>query len=161
MQGFKNLYQELNCIITEKELGDHATIKVEDVVNEVKKRVNVRTASRKWLEYRALMASAENVLWRRGYRSVIKGKGWFVNASNCNKPAYLKRLFNNAKLSEAQKSAVVNYIKKCIKVSGCEGQLSFDMNGYISEDLTEEQLIDLLEKEAYMAETVEEAETEA
>ena len=116
MQGIKNLYSELNCIITDRELRDQASIKIEDIVSEVRKRVNVHSASRKWLEYRVLMASAENVLWRRGYRSLVKSKGWFVHLENCSKPEFLKRLFNNAKLSEAQKEAVVNRIKKQIKI---------------------------------------------
>ena len=161
MQGIKNLYSELNCIITDRELRDQASIKVEDIVSEVRKRVNVHSASRKWLEYRVLMASAENVLWRRGYRSLVKSKGWFVHLENCSKPEFLKRLFNNAKLSEAQKEAVVNRIKKQIKTTGCDGQLSFDMNGYISEDLTDDQLIELIEREARLAESVEEEEDDA
>ena len=161
MQGIKNLYSELNCIITDRELRDQASIKIEDIVSEVRKRVNVHSASRKWLEYRVLMASAENVLWRRGYRSLVKSKGWFVHLENCSKPEFLKRLFNNAKLSEAQKEAVVNRIKKQIKTTGCDGQLSFDMNGYISEDLTDDQLIELIEREARLAESVEEGEDDA
>lgn len=161
MQGIKNLYSELNCIITDRELRDQASIKVEDIVSEARKRVNVHSASRKWLEYRVLMASAENVLWRRGYRSLVKSKGWFVHLENCSKPEFLKRLFNNAKLSEAQKEAVVNRIKKQIKTTGCDGQLSFDMNGYISEDLTDDQLIELIEREARLAESVEEGEDDA
>lgn len=161
MQGIKNLYSELNCIITDRELRDQASIKIEDIVSEVRKRVNVHSASRKWLEYRVLMASAENVLWRRGYRSLVKSKGWFVHLENCSKPEFLKRLFNNAKLSEAQKEAVVNRIKKQIKTTGCDGQLSFDMNGYISEDLTDDQLIELIEREARLAESVEEEEDDA
>ena len=161
MQGIKNLYSELNCIITDRELRDQASIKIEDIVSEVRKRVNVHSASRKWLEYRVLMASAENVLWRRGYRSLVKSKGWFVHLENCSKPEFLKRLFNNAKLSEAQKEAVVNRIKKQIKTTGCDGQLSFDMNGYISEDLTDDQLIELIEREARLAESVEEVEDNA
>lgn len=161
MQGIKNLYSELNCIITDRELRDQASIKIEDIVSEVRKRVNVHSASRKWLEYRVLMASAENVLWRRGYRSLVKSKGWFVHLENCSKPEFLKRLFNNAKLSEAQKEAVVNRIKKQIKTTGCDGQLSFDMNGYISEDLTDDQLIELIEREARLAESVVESEDDA
>ena len=97
----------------------------------------------------ALRAAAEVALYQKGYKSVVKGEGIFVNVENCEKPEYLKRLFNNAKLSESQKVNAVNIIKKRIKETNIEGQLTIDFsNGEIVENVSEEQLLDMLKDDA-------------
>ena len=148
MRGIEGLYAAISAIISEREEENRLALNVSDIVDEVKKEVDVYSASIDWYIWFALRSAVEVGLYQRGYRSVVKGKGLFVNLDNCEKPEYLARMFNNAKLSESQKETVVNLIKKQIKTAGCEGQLSFDINGTIIEDITEEKLLEMLEADA-------------
>ena len=148
MRSIEGLYTALGTVILSHEEENHLAIKVDDIIKEVKHEVDVHSASLDWYIRFALRAAAEVELYRRGYRSVVKGKGLFVNLDNCDKPEYLARLFNNAKLTEQQKTDAVNMIKKAIKAAGCEGQLSFNMDGTIFESVSEKQLLEMLEADA-------------
>lgn len=117
-------------------------------IKEVKDEVDVYSASLDWYIRFALRAAVEVVLYQKGYRAVVKGEGIFVNLDNCHKPAYLARMFNNAKLTEKQKQQAVAMIQKVIKANNMEGQLRFDTDGTIFEDITEQQLIEMLRADA-------------
>ena len=145
MQNIEGLYTALNALITQRESENRAAISVDDMIEAVKKEVDVYSASLDWYIRFALRAAADSALYQRGYRSVVHGEGLFVNYENCIKPQYLARLFNNAKLSEEQKRRATERIRTAIKNSGVDGQMTIDFEtGEIVEDITEEQLILML-----------------
>ena len=149
MQNIEGLYTALNALIKQKEEEGRLAVSADDLIEEVKEEVDVYSASLDWYIKFALRAAVQISLWQSGYRSVIKGNGMFVNLQNCTKPEYLSRLFNNAKLSERQKQQVVNMIKRRISELGMPGQMSMDFEtGMITEDITEEQLMEMLIEDA-------------
>lgn len=152
LKGIAGLYSAISALINEREAESRLAIDASELAEDVRNEVDIYSASLDWYIRFALRAAIEVGLYQKGYRSVAKGEGIFVNPNNCNKPEYLARLFNNAKLTEAQKQHAVNLIRKAIKTSGCEGQLSFDFDtGLIVEDVTEAQLIEMLRDDAKRA----------
>lgn len=151
LKGVEGLYTAIGAIINQKEDESRLAVDVNNVIENVKNEVNVYSAQLEWYIQFALMAAVEVVLYQKGYRSVVKGEGVFVNLQNCRKPEYLARMFNNAKLSEAQKQKVVARITKAIQEATMEGQLSFDFSGEggtIVEEVTEQRLIEMLRADA-------------
>lgn len=151
LKGVEGLYTAIGAIINQKEDESRLAVDVNNIIDDVKNEVNVYSAQLEWYIQFALRAAVEVVLYQKGYRSVVKGEGVFVNLQNCKKPEYLARMFNNAKLSEAQKQKVVARITKAIQEASIEGQLSFDFsgeNGTIVEEITEQRLIEMLRADA-------------
>lgn len=151
LKGVEGLYTAISAIINQKEDESRLAVDVNNIIVNVKNEVNVYSAQLEWYIQFALRAAVEVVLYQKGYRSVVKGEGVFVNLQNCKKPEYLARMFNNAKLSEAQKQKVVARITKAIQEASIEGQLSFDFsgeNGTIVEEITEQRLIEMLRADA-------------
>ena len=149
MQKIEGLYSAYSALIRQKEFDDHLAISVDQLVNEVPEEVDIHSADLNWYINFALKAAAEVSLYNAGYRSVVKGRGLFVNLQNCKNPAYLAKLFNNAKLTEKQKEQVVNMITRKINEVNTPGQMSIDFStGTIIEDITEEKLIQMLEEDA-------------
>lgn len=148
MRSIEGVYTAISELIAEREGEDRICIDSEELIEAVKDEVNVFSADLDWYVHFALRAAVQIGLWQAGYRSVVKGKGLFINPQNTKKPEYLARLFNNAKLSEAQQRSVVEMLTGCIKEAGIEGQLSFDFTGKIHEDITEAQLLEMLRRDA-------------
>lgn len=149
MQGITGLYTAINTLIAEKEFDDRLAIDANTLFEEVKSMVDPRTADFQWYVRVAIMSAIKTTLNQKGYRSVVRENGIFVNPENCEKPEYLARLYNNAKLTEQQKEEIVLLIKKAIKKANIEGQLTFDFSTEtIVEDFTEKQLIAMLKADA-------------
>ena len=149
MQNITGLYTALNALIRQEEDEKKIAIDKSSLVEKVQNEVDVHSASLDWFINMALSAAAEVALYQNGYRSVVKGKGLFVNPEHSENPAYWSRLFNNAKLTELQKKQVVEMLAKGMKNKGIEGQLSIDFStGMIVEDVTESQLIEMLRQDA-------------
>lgn len=149
MQNIEGLYSNLAALINQREEEGRLAISAEDLIKHIKEEVDVYSASIDWYVKTILRQAVEISLWQKGYRSVIKGNGMFVNVQNCTKPEYLARLFNNAKLTERQKQQIVNMIKRKISEVGMPGQMSMDFDtGTIIEDITEEQLMAMLIEDA-------------
>lgn len=149
LKGVEGLYTAISAIVSQREEEARLAVDVEDIIEDVKNEVDVYSASLQWYIQFALKAAVEVGLYKKGYRSVVKGEGIFVNLANCNKPEYLARLFNNAKLSEVQKQKVVAILSKTIKDCGIENQLTYDFeNMTIVEEISEQQLIEMLKADA-------------
>lgn len=149
MKGIEGLYTAYNALIASLEEDNRLAIDVDALIDDVKKEVDVHSASLEWYIRFALRAAAEVSLYNAGYRSVVKGTGIFVNPKNCKKPEYLAKMFNNAKLSEEQKKKVVEMLIWTIKEAGCEGQMFIDFEtGQIAVGITTAELIALLKKDA-------------
>lgn len=149
MRGIEGLYTAISAIINQREEENRLAIEANDIVESVKNEVDVYSATLDWYINFALKAAAEVGLYQKGYRSVVKGEGLFVNLYNCNNEAYLKRLFNNAKLTEMQKQKVVDMIRKQITANTLDGQMTIDFStGSLVEEVTEAKLLEMLRADA-------------
>lgn len=148
MRKIEGLYSAIGAVINKREDEMRLAADVNDIIDEVKQEVDVYSASLDWYIQFALRAAVEVGLYQKGYRSVVKGEGIFVNPEHCKNPAYLARMLNNAKLTEVQKEKAVALLEKTIKSSGIEGQLTFNQDGTIMEEVTEKQLIEMLKADA-------------
>ena len=148
MKGIDGLYTAINAAIVEREKGNRLCIDMTDMIDAVTDEVDCYSASIDWYVHKVISQAITIALWQSGYRSVVHGKGLFVNPQNAKKPEYLVKLFNNAKLSEEQKQKVVNMMLKEIQDAGVDRQLFFDAKGHIHEEISEEQLIEMLRKDA-------------
>ena len=150
MAGIAGLYTAINAIIREKESQGKGAIHTEQVISEVKKEVDIHSATLDWYVDGAISDAVGSCLWQAGYRAVEKGTGLFVNPDRIKRPEYLSKLFNNAHLSAQQKQQVVDMMAKKIQDSGVSGQMSFDFeNNMFIEDITTDQLIQMLMEDAY------------
>lgn len=152
MKNVEGLRTAIVAAINKREKEQRLALDVDDIIDQVKTDVNVDDVPIGWLMDFALKAATEVTLYQEGYRSVVKGEGLFVNPDNCEKPEYYGRLFNNAKLAEVQKKKIVDMLVKRIKDANIEGQLRFDLSsGTVVEDMTEQQLIEMLKEDAKTA----------
>ena len=149
MNKIEGLYTAITSIIREKEEKYNLVISTDDMVTRLKDQNYLDSVPREVLEDYLLRFAVAIGLNDNGYRSVVKGEGLYINLENCERAEFLNRLFNNAVEMEQQKEQVVSLILKQRERAGIAGQTSIDPEtGMIIEDITEEQLLDLLRKEA-------------
>lgn len=150
MAKIEGLYTALNSLILKAEDENRMVIDVHSLVEEVKAVINTYSVSVEDAVNTILEGAAQVALQQNGYKSVAWGKGLFVNPDIIKNPAYFARLFNNAAMSEAQKRHAKEMILDSIRRSGCEGQMSLDLDnpGRYYEDITEDQLVEMLRADA-------------
>lgn len=145
----KGLYTDIKAEINKLRDEGKLVIDVNKVMDTVKKRGDVYGASFRDLLDTALLLATEVTLFNMGYRSVVRGAKLFVSIEDCDNPEYLAHMLNNECLSEAQKEQAKNMIKKSIKEKGLDGQMQFDfIEGTVVESVSEQELIEMLRKEA-------------
>lgn len=147
-KGIEGLFTSINALIKERELNNHVSMSVKEISEAVKKEVDIFSAETGWYIDQSIKAAVVTALSQNGYRSVIKGEGYFVNPHIADNPEYLKRLFNNAALDKSQKEQIVQMLHGRMQETGIEGQLSFDFTGRIHEDITEQKLLELLKQDS-------------
>lgn len=150
MARIEGLHTALNSLILKAEDEKRMVIDVYALVEEVKNIINTYTVSVQDAVNTILLGAAEVALHQKGYRSVVRGEGLFVNPDSVKKPEYFERLLNNAIMSEVQKKHALEVLMDSARRSGCDGQLSFDLEnpGCYYEDVTEEQLLEMLRLDA-------------
>lgn len=149
MNSIEGLYSEINAIIRSKEEDERLAISVDQMVRELMSSTNidVHSASMDWYIETALKSAISTVLNQNGYRSVIKGDGLFVNPDICLKKEYMARLINNVKWEERQKAKIEELLTQKAE-KGIPGQLQFDEEGNIIEEISLEDLLEMLQKDA-------------
>lgn len=144
MRSIKNLYRELSTLISEHEIDGRTVIKADDIVDDIRHRVDTASADREWLVNQVLKQAAAIVLYQHGFRSVIKSKGYYVNLKECETPAVLIKLFNNEKDVEKEKLVSLNEIMKYMN-NVIPGQLNWAPDGTVYETVSEKELLAMLE----------------
>lgn len=81
------------------------------------------------------------------YYSVVRRKGLFANVKNCKK-AYLKRLVENAKNDVNRIETLIAKLNEQIEIAEIDGQMAFTDTMEIIEEMTEEELVEMLREEA-------------
>ena len=152
----KGIYSTASMLIREDRLRRKGKI---IAANNIARRLDLSDVSREELEQMAADAITRVALYQNDYRSVIKGEGFFANIDDCKNPVFFQNLLENAE-DETIKKAVVEgqlsgYMKGLIKKLPDYEQYSFqfDSNGHskIISELTKDQILEMLQKEAKSA----------
>lgn len=149
LKRIEGLYATISQLIAEYELTGTAVIDSDELIGRIREEVNVYSASLEWYIKQVLRTAAEVGLWQAGYRSVVKGKGYFVNAEKLHKQEYLINLYNNAALEEKTKKGIVEQLLTKCEEEGVQMQMEFtDGIPKLIQTITPEQLIDMLKNDA-------------
>lgn len=143
MEKIEGLFTAITTAIRERENDDKLVISVDDMVAQLRGDVDFDSVPKEVLADYVLRYAVAIGLNDNGYRSVVKGEGLYVNLEDCKNPDFIARLFNNAMIEEKAKEQVVNVIRKEIEASNVK-QFAFDIDGMIFEEMTAEQLLELL-----------------
>ena len=132
-----------------KEQNNDIILDANKLADEIYDVCNLSHVSREELEYRLVSVYTRVLLYQSGYRSIIRGKGFFVN-ENTIRPELVARLFNNEKMTLDKANQIMADMKKRIAQNdNLAGQLEFDFeNGGLRESMTKDDLLRLLEAEA-------------
>lgn len=108
--------------------------------------------SREELEWRLARAELSIALYNRGYRSVIRGYGYFVNKNNIRRKAYADNLISNAKATAERRQEVYEeLIRNVAEQFPDDGQYEMEMDGEdisIREGYTRDKILEMLEEDA-------------
>ena len=121
---------------------------VDVLMNDSDCKAAIEEVDREDLERRYYGAFIRVYLNAIGYRSVIRGKGIYIDVEKSDNPAYVAKVLENAGISVKDAEQAVLVIKKAIKANPkINGQLQFDMDGNCIVSLSDEELLEQLLQE--------------
>lgn len=125
-------------------LDGTGVVDINKMVNFILPRLDTSGWSREMLERAYLKGILGTMLNADKYRSVIWGKGAFVNPMRCNNESLI-RIFKTANKAEKAKQRMVWIYKNQAIKNGIPGQYEYDpeTNDYVPQ-MTDEELLDLL-----------------
>lgn len=143
-----NIIANFKNFLFAKEQRDEVIIDANKLCEEILDVADLGQMSREELEARFVSAYVRVLLYQAGYRSVIRGKGFFVNEKTL-RPELLVKLFNNEKITLKKAEQIIISMKKHIAQNNIAGQMEFDFdNECYKESISEEDLLKMLEAEA-------------
>lgn len=145
------LYEAISSIISDKEEASQAVLYTGEMVERVKEEVDVDAIPREVLVNLALRQAVAIGLNAKGYRSVINGQGLYVNIENCEKREYLMQIYSNEMLDDSKRKRVLEILRNKIKPTEIPGQMGFDEAGQMFDEITVEELLEMLKKDAGVA----------
>lgn len=146
MERIEGLYTAISTVIREKEADEKLVISVDDMVEQLKDRVDFDSVSKEVLAEYVLRFAIAVGLNDADYKSVVRGEGLYINWNDCKNPDFIARLHNNAMLDKTSKQQVIDALrKKRVELTDLK-QLAFDMDGMLFEEMTTEQLLEILKQ---------------
>ncbi|MBQ1555293.1 MAG: hypothetical protein IIZ68_07540 [Clostridia bacterium] len=143
-----NIIANFKHFLFAKEQHEEVIIDANKLCTEILDVADLEEMTREELEERFVSAYIRVLLYQAGYRSVIRGKGFFVNEKTI-RPELVVKLFNNEKMTLKKAEQIIANMKKHIAQNDIAGQLEFDFeNECFRESMTEEDLLKMLEAEA-------------
>ena len=122
-------------------------IDADKMANEIYMNADLSSLSREELEHRFISAYTRVLLAQNGYRSVVRGLGFFVDEKTTN-PSVFAMLFKNQKNSRDWEESKLNEYKKYFK-DVFPGQLTYNLETYeLDPSPSLEDLIKMLEEAA-------------
>lgn len=146
--GKFDIVAHFKTMLSAKERKDEIIIDANKMTREILWNSDLSGLSREDLEYRFVSAYVRCLLYQANYRSVIRGKGFFVNEKTM-RPELVARLFNNQKMTRDKAEQILANIKRHIRSNDTiAGQLEYDFEtGECVESMTAEDLLKMLENE--------------
>ena len=152
MKNLEGIYTLVGAMITDEENKNKLAIDSGKIINAI---VNDPQkwwgGDLEWYVKTTLRAVVDSSLAARGYKSVVRGEGLFVNPEKVSNEAYIRRLANNVKKDGFKADEKFQYLLDVLNRcrNGVPGQLSLDLEtGLIIEDITEEEILDMLRADA-------------
>ena len=135
------IYSRLNQWVREMKSNDAIVIDRQDLVD----RLDYSEMDRDELETRCKNADVGIILYQNGFRSVVRGKGVFIDYLKMKNPKAIEQLIANAKQSADKKRkvelAIRNALKNLEESEDYGSQMAFDEDMTIFEEMTREELI--------------------
>lgn len=144
----KGIYTLCNDMISAEEDRKKIAINVDKIAQDVMNIADIQSMDKAELAKRYIKAVAEVALYDNGYRSVVRGEGYFVNQELCKNHEYVARFLNNAKGTAEEKEQVVKIITQDFRSLPEYGQYRFDGDGRVIEEITRDGLIEKLKEDA-------------
>ena len=140
----EGIYSRLNQWVREMKSNDAIVIDRQDLVD----RLDYSEMDRDELETRCKNADVGIMLYQNGYRSVVHGKGVFIDYLKMKNPETIEQLIRNVDKEVAKKEKVKLALRKALKnLENSEdygSQMAFDEDMTIFEEMTREELIQTL-----------------
>ena len=115
---------------------------------ELTKRLDYSEMSREELEARCKNVDVSMMLYQNGFRSVVKGKGVFVDSVEMKNPDTIAQLVRNATASTEQKKQVELALREALKnlekSEDFGSQIAFDEDMTLFEEMSRDELIEVL-----------------
>lgn len=155
MRDEKSLYGIIGLLIDSEEDRRKIAIKADKLADDAMEIYDFSSYTKEDLEKRYVKALTAVELYQRGYKSVVRGRGYYVNLENCNNPQYFAKFISNGEESKAQKEQALKAIQNmAVKNLPNYNQLALnlddekiDLNNLL-EEISLDQLLEMLEKDA-------------
>lgn len=124
-------------------------IDADELAHYVHDVVSLRHISRHDLEMKYVKAMVAVSLYQRGWRSVVRGKGKYVNYMLCSNPAYMAQVAKNKSDDIKADQEILKNLKEAAKrVKGIDHQMVIRADGSVGVEMSLEEILSLLEREA-------------
>lgn len=145
-----SIYKICSEYISFAEANEKLVIQADWLADRVTEAADLSTMSREDLERRFIKAANAVCLYQRGYRSVLRGEGYFVRPDLTARREYLEKLVENVQdeeLAKKLKKIGLQNILKALK-ENMDGQMAFGENGEYYIEPSVEDLLKMLAKDA-------------
>lgn len=147
-----SIYKRARLRIKGAEDRKKIVIRSKDIVDGIASTIDLSSISREELEQRLIKAEVAMCLYQNGYRSVIRGHGYFVNWTKLDRPEYLEKLVVNAKASKDEKRKIYKeLVRKTVDDYPEYAQMYMTVNGedvIFKEHLTKKDILSMLEEDS-------------
>ena len=149
----EELYTKITAIANEQEKDGKLVFKTDEFVEQLKEEFDWESVPKEVLADYLFRYAIATGLNSKGYRSVVRGNGLYVNLDRCRNINFAKRMHNNATQDMKSKEGRIIDIDKIIKElersrNDIPGQSAFDETynetGMIFEELTTEEILEIL-----------------
>lgn len=123
-------------------------IDADELAHYVHDVVSLRHISRHDLEMKYVKAMVAVCLYQRGWRSVVRGKGKYVNYELCSNPAYMAQVAQNKSRDIKADKEVLERLKEAARSKGIDHQMVIRSDGSVGVEMSLEEILSLLEREA-------------
>lgn len=153
MSKIEGLYAAITAMVIEQEQDGKLVLKTGDMVDRLMKEIDWQDIPKEVLADYLFRYAIANGLNARGYRSVVKGNGMYVNRDRCRNINFAKRMHNNVQKEIKTKEGIRIDIDKIILqlekgTSTIPGQSAFDETynetGMLFEELSTEEILEIL-----------------
>lgn len=123
-------------------------IDADELAHYVHDVISLRHISRHDLEMKYVKAMCAVCLYQRGWRSVVRGKGKYVNYELCSNPAYMAQVAQNKSRDIKADKEVLEKLKEAARSKGIDHQMVIRADGSVGVEMSVEEILSLLEREA-------------
>lgn len=143
------VYTKCGIAISNAESRKKSVIDANKISDSIMVTSDLSGIPREELEERYIRSIVSVCLYQHGYRSVIRGKGYFVNPDNVAKVEYMRHLTDNANHTKEEKQIVYQELMKKAEKNFPEyAQGCFVEDGTMEWELTLDDVLEMLKEDA-------------